>query len=362
MVVDAEGSSPLAYDAYYELTVRGTGREWTLTGPRSVPLVAERAFGTALRPQPRLAETTMLAHGEPLAIPWNVPISEFRYTLSPDVPSVSWLSEDGTTAFIALDEFVQGQRYDLQITEARAGAGAPLVTPFTSVVTTPAALRVVAVSPDNGARDVAPGQDPILTFSAPVANPELAEDAIGVYPATEGTFRWLAPNRVQFVTNKGFPYSSDISLVVEAGPDGLRSVDGGYVEEPARLAYRTRMHKRIDVDLSRQMVTLFEDGRSVWTTTASTGVRGAETPVGTWQVSYKMVKTRMRGVNPSGVRYDIPDVPWVLALFDDYAMHGAPWRQAWGVPQSNGCVSMPTAAAKYVYDWAPVGTPVTVHY
>jgi len=54
--------------------------------------------------------------------------------------------------------------------------------------------------------------------------------------------------------------------------------------------------------------------------------------------------------------------PLLPSLFGDYALHGAPWRQTWGVPQSNGCVSMPTPAAKFVYDWAPVGTPVTVHY
>jgi lipoprotein-anchoring transpeptidase ErfK/SrfK len=237
-----------------------------------------------------------------------------------------------------------------------------LLGPVSAVLTTPAALRVVGFTPENGAREVAAGLDPILTFNAPVANPELAEESIVVEPATPGAFRWLAPDRVQFVTDKGFPYSTDISLTVEAGPDGLRSVDGGYVEEQARLAYRTRKHKRIDVDLSRQMVTLFEDGRPVFSTTASTGVRGAETPVGNWTIQYKMEKTRMRGVNPSGLRYDIPDVPWVMVLFGDYAMHGAPWRQAWGTPQSNGCVSMPTPAAKFVYDWTPNGTPVTVHY
>jgi lipoprotein-anchoring transpeptidase ErfK/SrfK len=55
-------------------------------------------------------------------------------------------------------------------------------------------------------------------------------------------------------------------------------------------------------------------------------------------------------------------VPWVMPFMGDYTFHGAPWRQAWGVPLSNGCVSMPTANAKYVYDWTPVGTIVNIHY
>ena len=221
---------------------------------------------------------------------------------------------------------------------------------------------MVGADPKNGARDVAPGLDPTLTFSEPVGNPDVAEQAIQVDPPVAGHFKWVAPNRVQFVTDKGFPYSTDIRLTVQPGPDGLRSTDGGYLEDASVLAYRTRVNKHIDVDLTRQMVTLLEDGVPVYHTVASTGVRGAETPVGNYTIQYKMPKTRMRGTNPDGHSYDIPDVPWVMAIFGDYTFHGAPWRQAWGVPLSNGCVSMPTANAKYVYDWTPPGTTVTIHY
>jgi lipoprotein-anchoring transpeptidase ErfK/SrfK len=67
-------------------------------------------------------------------------------------------------------------------------------------------------------------------------------------------------------------------------------------------------------------------------------------------------------VYPDGRSYDVADVPWVLPFMGDYTFHGAPWRHNWGTPLSNGCVSMPTAAAKRVYDWTPVGTQVTIHY
>jgi len=79
-------------------------------------------------------------------------------------------------------------------------------------------------------------------------------------------------------------------------------------------------------------------------------------------VHYKVAKLRMRGVTPSGVYYHIPDVPWVLVFWGDFTFHSAPWRSQFGFPRSNGCVSMPTAAAKYLYDWAPVGTPIRIHY
>ncbi len=361
-LVAPDGGPLLALDAWYELTVYGRGTDLTWSGLATEPLREWRAFGTQRVPQPRAGAAPVIAYGEPLAITWNLPIVDFQYTLTPAVPSRSWLNQAGNIAYVQLEEFEQGARYELQIADARTAAGAALPAPVAVTFTTPAALRVVSMAPDSGARDVAPGLDPILTFSAPVANPDVAEAAIVVAPATDGGFRWLDATRVQFVTDKGFPYSTDVSLRVVPGPEGLRSVEGAFLEDEAVLAYRTRVHKRIDISLSRQMVTLFEDDKPVFSTTASTGVRGAETPIGNFTIQYKLTKTRMRGTNPSGLTYDIPDVPWVMALFGDYALHGAPWRQAWGVPQSNGCVSMPTAAAKHVYDWTPTGTPVTVHY
>jgi lipoprotein-anchoring transpeptidase ErfK/SrfK len=362
VLVSPDGGPLLALDARYELVVRGEGKVFSWQGlVKSVPLVVRGAFATPLTPRPQFEGARLLVD-EPIAIGWNVPIAGFEYVVRPEARSHSWLSEDGTTAYIALDDFEQGSRYEVEITDAQAASGAPLAAPGTAVFTTPAALRVVGYTPDNGARDVAAGLDPILTFSAPIGNPEAAEDAILVDPPVDGKFRWLAPNRVQFVTDKGFPYSTNIRLTVQAGPDWLRSVDGGYLEQDATLAYRTRVHKRIDVDLTRQSVTLYEDGHAVFSTPASTGARGAETPPGTYTITYKLEKTRMRGVYPDGRPYDVADVPWVLPFMGDYTLHGAPWRQAWGVPLSNGCVSMPTAAAKRVYDWTPTGTQVTIHY
>ena len=114
------------------------------------------------------------------------------------------------------------------------------------------------------------------------------------------------------------------------------------------------------MSLSSQRLALLEDGVAVWSAPVATGVRGAETPPGTYQVQYKMPVARFRGVNPGGSRYDIPDVKWVLAFFEDYTIHGAYWRQAFGRPASNGCISLTDANAKVVYDWAEEGTRIDI--
>jgi len=109
-------------------------------------------------------------------------------------------------------------------------------------------------------------------------------------------------------------------------------------------------------------VTALDNGLPVFGSLVATGVRGADTPTGDFLVRAKLPKMDMRGTTVTGYHYDIPDVPWVMLFDEDYALHGAPWRPTFGFAQSNGCVTMPVAAAKFLYDWAPRGTPVRVHY
>jgi lipoprotein-anchoring transpeptidase ErfK/SrfK len=94
---------------------------------------------------------------------------------------------------------------------------------------------------------------------------------------------------------------------------------------------------------------------------AATGVAAAPTPPGDYAVQYHMAVARFTGTNPDGSHYDIPDVHWVLAMFGDYTIHGAYWRGRFGVPGSDGCVSMTDGDARVVFDWADDGTPIHIH-
>ncbi len=102
-------------------------------------------------------------------------------------------------------------------------------------------------------------------------------------------------------------------------------------------------------------------GKAVRTLKVATGVPGADTPLGDFNVQYKMPKARFQGTNVTGVQYDIPDVNWVLAFMDDYTIHGSYWRNGFGAPASNGCVSLSDDDAKIVFDWAPEGTRIKIH-
>ena len=59
--------------------------------------------------------------------------------------------------------------------------------------------------------------------------------------------------------------------------------------------------------------------------------------------------------------YDLPGVPWNLYFTEGGAViHGAYWHTAFGTAYSHGCVNLSITDAKKIYDWAPVGTKVTV--
>lgn len=120
----------------------------------------------------------------------------------------------------------------------------------------------------------------------------------------------------------------------------------------------TTLARRIEVNLTTQTTTLFENGQAVNSYAISSGVPGSETPTGEFRV-FAHVRIQDMGC-VSGVDYCTPDVPWVTYFSPDVGFHGTYWHNNFGTPMSHGCVNMPIDVAKYVYDWAPVGTEVSV--
>lgn len=91
----------------------------------------------------------------------------------------------------------------------------------------------------------------------------------------------------------------------------------------------------------------------------NTGVKGATTTDGTFQVFEHVQSSHMSGTDVTGTHYTIPNVPWASYFNGGDALHGYP-RAAYGFPQSNGCVEMPIATAGKVWPYTPIGTLVTV--
>lgn len=120
--------------------------------------------------------------------------------------------------------------------------------------------------------------------------------------------------------------------------------------------------KWIEVDLSEQRTTAYERATPVKNFLIASGMRGHETVKGEFAIWYKVRSQTMQGGSKAdGSYYSIPNVEWVSYFYQDYALHGAWWREKFGYPASHGCVNMTNTDAQWVYEWAPIGTKVIVH-
>jgi LysM repeat protein len=118
--------------------------------------------------------------------------------------------------------------------------------------------------------------------------------------------------------------------------------------------------KWIDVNISSQMMVAFEGQTPVFSARVSTGVPRHATVEGTYRIYARYRSTKMEGGQGSEYYY-IPNVPYVMYFYSGYGLHGAYWHNNFGTPMSHGCVNLPVDAAKWMFEWAPIGTLVVTH-
>lgn len=112
----------------------------------------------------------------------------------------------------------------------------------------------------------------------------------------------------------------------------------------------------IEIDLSDQTLTAWQGDVPILRTYVSTGKSSTPTVPGQFSVYHKLDSQHMFGAD-----YDLPGVPWVMYYYGNFAIHGAYWHNAFGVPTSHGCVNMTVDEAQALYEWASVGTEVRVN-
>jgi lipoprotein-anchoring transpeptidase ErfK/SrfK len=122
----------------------------------------------------------------------------------------------------------------------------------------------------------------------------------------------------------------------------------------------TTLERRIEVNLSTQRTTLFENDQVVQSWASSSGLPSSPTHAGSYRIGWKTPMQDM-GCFP-GAPYCTENVPWVAYFNGDQGFHGAYWHNNFGNVMSHGCVNLPVSAAKFLYDWAPKGTEVRLYY
>ena len=119
--------------------------------------------------------------------------------------------------------------------------------------------------------------------------------------------------------------------------------------------------KYIDIDLTNQLLTLFDGTTQIAQYIVSSGKPSTPTPVGTRTVQYHDPRSWS---SEAGLW-----MPWFLSMGGGYGIHELPeWPNGYkegeahlGTPVSHGCVRLGVGPAQTVYNWTPDGTQVFIH-
>lgn len=127
-------------------------------------------------------------------------------------------------------------------------------------------------------------------------------------------------------------------------------------------ADKTKLSKRIEVNLDKQELSYFLSDVKMETFKVSSGKKGMYTPTGTYKVDNKSPKAW-------SANYGLW-MPWWMSLKNGYfGIHELPvWPNGYregedhlGQPVSHGCIRLGVGPAKKLYDWTPVGTEVKIY-
>lgn len=247
--------------------------------------------------------------------------------------------------------------------------------------------RIANFYPATGAKDVILDiEDPITAdFTKSTKNFFVKFE---VDPPTEVSYQ-NNPEKTQFellpkgIIQEGQKYAVKISAkYVGDSEDGYREIYASGFEtlppkpqvwdknfsvriEQAKTYTRAKIleGKYIDINLSAQIMSIFENGKSLDSFIVSTGKRGMETPKGTWAIynktprawskEYGLFMPYWMAIMPSG-KVGIHELPEWPGGYKEGAAH-------LGIPVSHGCVRLGVGPAKRVYEWAEIGTPVVVY-
>ncbi len=118
--------------------------------------------------------------------------------------------------------------------------------------------------------------------------------------------------------------------------------------------------KLITVDVGKQRVFVWSEGKLIKEIKASTGMIYEPTVKGGFKIRRKVPLKDMKGESKKYGKYHIKNVPYIMYFYQGYALHGTYWHNNFGRRASHGCVNLPVAEAEWLYNWADLGTRVEV--
>ncbi len=239
------------------------------------------------------------------------------------------------------------------------------------------AICVVAIGA-GGAVAVSRGRAAVRTTLKPTATatatPPLAPSAPLTYMRAPCH---LPPQKSVMMTPQQLAHPFMVGYEVHAFGSRVDCVVKGLYVPAPRSGVPHARGKVILVSLRQQWLWAYANGKLVFANPVTTGQGWLPTPQGTYTISQKVKDTEFYSPWPPGSRFYYSPEHVNYALYfrnKGYYIHDAPWRHAFGPGTnvahtspdgtredgSHGCVNMTTAAAKWLFNWANIGTTVIV--
>jgi len=144
------------------------------------------------------------------------------------------------------------------------------------------------------------------------------------------------------------------------------------VPKPTACA-QNKLDKDIVVSISKRHLWACSSDTVSYDSAVVTGMENLPadlTPTGIYHIYAKYTDTNLIGHDSTGSWNDHVSywLPWLHNQYGSYGFHDATWRKdsdfgnisPYSSDASHGCVELPLATAKWLYDWAPIGTTVTI--
>lgn len=132
--------------------------------------------------------------------------------------------------------------------------------------------------------------------------------------------------------------------------------------EPTTTWTASEYGYRIDVNIDKQVVTLYENGNIIHSAQCVTGMKDQwDTPLGEWNIYSKSEDAILTDYNTYEAK-----VSYWMPFAGGCGFHDATWRGAFGgdiytYAGSHGCVNLDYYTAQMIYGMCEVGTRVSVH-
>jgi L,D-transpeptidase-like protein len=377
-------SQPIARVSYAGHTARGTGTSLKLPEKARAGTVK---VAVAARPWEKLGDPTTVHYFPPAKRPVALvtpapggrldPGDQVRVTFSSDAaePKISadghWKRTDSHTYVFTPSGSGPSLGTDVKLTLAHtaaiadsAGRGLKSARTVTWKIPPASPLRLIQLLADEGYLPV--------EFDGPaVAHTVRAQNSAAADPP-KGDFPWRyddTPSELkkQFKPETGnvivkgaiMMFQDEHELTVDGlpGPDLWKALLKDAVDgKPAHKGYS---YVYVHRDQRPQKLTLWHNGKTIFTSPGNTGVPAAPTELGTFPVFEHLAETTMSGTNPDGSHYNDPGIKYVSYFNGGDALHAFD-RASFGTPQSVGCVELPLASAAKIYPYTPIGTLVTI--